>query len=153
MTDFPNKSMKSVNSGKNREIAPAASTPARPWLCGKLQKRLLQRVLGKMNADLATDLDLSTLAAESGHSRDHFLRTFRAAMGCSPHQIVGARPSYYRRSHNPIVQKGSLFAGVALRCDYFNQKEPRRGRAVVDVQLAMGASNETVTAASEAATE
>ena len=53
---------------------------------GKLQKRLLQRVLDRMKADLATDLDLSTLAAESGYSRSHFLRTFRAAMGCSPHQ-------------------------------------------------------------------
>jgi AraC family transcriptional regulator len=41
-----------------------------------------------MKADLATDLDLSTLAAESGYSRSHFLRTFRAAMGCSPHQCL-----------------------------------------------------------------
>jgi AraC family transcriptional regulator len=54
--------------------------------CEKLQKRLLQRVLGRMRAELATDLDLHTLAAESGYSRSHFLRTFRAAMGCSPHQ-------------------------------------------------------------------
>jgi len=39
-----------------------------------------------MKADLGTDLDLNTLAAESGYSRSHFLHTFRAAMGCSPHQ-------------------------------------------------------------------
>ena len=39
-----------------------------------------------MKVDLATDLDLNTLAAESGYSRSHFLRMFRAAMGCSPHQ-------------------------------------------------------------------
>jgi AraC-like DNA-binding protein len=58
----------------------------RPLQCGRVQKRLLQRVLDRMKADLATDLDLSTLAAESGYSRSHFLRTFRAAMGCSPHQ-------------------------------------------------------------------
>jgi transcriptional regulator GlxA family with amidase domain len=54
--------------------------------CGRLQRRLLQRVLDRMKADLASDLDLSTLAAESGYSRSHFLRTFRAVMGCSPHQ-------------------------------------------------------------------
>ena len=54
--------------------------------CGKLQKRLLQRVLDRMKADLAKDLDLNTLAAESGYSRSHFLRTFRAVMGYSPHQ-------------------------------------------------------------------
>jgi transcriptional regulator GlxA family with amidase domain len=56
--------------------------------CGKLRNRLLQRVLDRMKADLATVLDLSTLAAESGYSRSHFLRTFRAAMGCSPHQYL-----------------------------------------------------------------
>jgi AraC family transcriptional regulator len=59
-----------------------------PSRCGKLQKRLLQRVLDRMKADLAADLDLSTLAAESGYSRSHFLRTFRAVMGCSPHQCL-----------------------------------------------------------------
>jgi AraC family transcriptional regulator len=92
--------MNSVNSGENREIAPAAATAARADVlsggtravrrsqCGKLPKRLLQRVLDRMNADLAADLDLSTLAAESGYSRSHFLRTFRAAMGCSPHQCL-----------------------------------------------------------------
>jgi transcriptional regulator GlxA family with amidase domain len=56
--------------------------------CGKLRNRLLQRVLDRMKADLATDLDLSTLAAESGYSRSHFLRMFRARMGCSPHQYL-----------------------------------------------------------------
>jgi AraC-like DNA-binding protein len=56
--------------------------------CGKLQRRLLQRVLDRMKADLATDLDLNTLAAESGYSRSHFLRTFRAVIGCSPHQYL-----------------------------------------------------------------
>ena len=54
--------------------------------CGKLQRRLLQRVLDRMNVDPAATLDLNTLAAESGYSRSHFLRTFRAVMGCSPHQ-------------------------------------------------------------------
>jgi transcriptional regulator GlxA family with amidase domain len=60
---------------------------AKPSQCGKLPNRLLQRVLERMKADLGTDLDLSTLAAESGY-RSHFLRTFRVAMGCSPHQYV-----------------------------------------------------------------
>jgi AraC family transcriptional regulator len=39
-----------------------------------------------MNADLDTDLDLKTIAAESGYSRNHFLRMFRAATACTPHQ-------------------------------------------------------------------
>jgi AraC-like DNA-binding protein len=50
---------------------------AGPSQCGKLQKRLPQRVLDRMKADFATDLDLSAFAAESGYSRSHFLRTFR----------------------------------------------------------------------------
>ena len=40
---------------------------------GKVRNRLLQRVLDRMKADLATVLDLSTLAAESDYSRSHFL--------------------------------------------------------------------------------
>jgi transcriptional regulator GlxA family with amidase domain len=61
---------------------------AAPSRCGKLQRRLLQRALDRMKADLASDLGLNTLAAESGYSRSHFLRTFRAVMGCSPHQCL-----------------------------------------------------------------
>jgi AraC family transcriptional regulator len=57
-----------------------------PFQAGKMPTRVLQRVLDRMKADLATDLDLHTLAAESGYSRTHFLRTFRASTGYSPHQ-------------------------------------------------------------------
>jgi len=53
---------------------------------GKMPTRVLQRVLDMMRAYLATDLDLHTIAAESGYSRTHFLRTFRQSMGYSPHQ-------------------------------------------------------------------
>jgi AraC family transcriptional regulator len=48
--------------------------------------RALRRVLERMEAEVANDLDLSTLAAEMGYSRSHFLRIFRAGTGCSPHQ-------------------------------------------------------------------
>jgi AraC family transcriptional regulator len=53
---------------------------------GALPTHKLRRVIERMNADLDTDLDLKTIAAESGYSRDHFLRMFRAATGCTPHQ-------------------------------------------------------------------
>jgi AraC family transcriptional regulator len=68
--------------------ATGGTRAAGPSPRGKLPNRLLQRVLERMKADLATDLDLSTLAAESGYSRSHFLCTFRAAIGCSPHQCL-----------------------------------------------------------------
>jgi AraC family transcriptional regulator len=48
--------------------------------------RALQRVLDRMKAEFATDLDLRTLSAESGYGRTQFLRMFRTATGCSPHQ-------------------------------------------------------------------
>src|SRR5260370_2186996 len=46
----------------------------------------LRPVIGRMNADLDTDLDLKTTAAESGYSRNHFLQIFRVATECTPHQ-------------------------------------------------------------------
>jgi AraC family transcriptional regulator len=58
----------------------------KPSQSGKMPTRILQRVLDRMRADLATNLDLHTIAAESGYSRTHFLRTFRASTGYSPHQ-------------------------------------------------------------------
>src|SRR5262249_38394807 len=54
----------------------------------KLSHPRLRRVVDRMEAELGTDLDLKTLAAESGYSRNHFLRMFRAATGYSPHQYL-----------------------------------------------------------------
>jgi len=53
-----------------------------------LPTRLLRRVLDRMRADVSANLDLATLAAESGYSRAHFLRTFRAATGQTPHSYL-----------------------------------------------------------------
>jgi AraC family transcriptional regulator len=53
---------------------------------GALPVHSLRRVIERMNTDFCTDLDLKTLAAESGYSRNHFLRMFRAATSCTPHQ-------------------------------------------------------------------
>jgi AraC family transcriptional regulator len=52
-----------------------------------LPRHLLQRVLERMH-DLVADLDLQTLAAESGYSRSHFLRMFEAATGLTPHRYL-----------------------------------------------------------------
>src|SRR3982074_3501554 len=45
---------------------------------GALPAHKLRRVIERMNADLDTDLDLKTIAAESGYSRNHLLPRFRA---------------------------------------------------------------------------
>jgi AraC family transcriptional regulator len=51
----------------------------------KLPQYLLRRVLDRMR-ELQSDLDLSTLAAETGYSRSQFLRMFHAAVGYTPHR-------------------------------------------------------------------
>lgn len=48
----------------------------------------LRRVLERMQADLSSQLDLQTLAVESGYSRSHFLKMFREAMHCTPHRYL-----------------------------------------------------------------
>jgi len=53
-----------------------------------LPPRPLRRVLERMRVDISVNLDLATLAAETGYSRAHFLRTFRAATGQTPHRYL-----------------------------------------------------------------
>jgi AraC family transcriptional regulator len=53
-----------------------------------LPHRLLQRVTERMKSDFRSDLSLAALAAESGYSRAHFLRMFRAATGQTPHRYL-----------------------------------------------------------------
>jgi AraC family transcriptional regulator len=54
----------------------------------RLPPRALRRVFERMRADVSANLDLATLAAESGYSRAHFLRTFRGATGQTPHRYL-----------------------------------------------------------------
>jgi AraC family transcriptional regulator len=53
-----------------------------------LPPRLLRRVVELMHANLGGNLDLATLAGESGYSRAHFLCKFRTATGQTPHQYL-----------------------------------------------------------------
>jgi AraC-like DNA-binding protein len=97
-------------------LIPGGTQVSSPSRCGKLLNRMLQRVLDRMKADLAADLDLNTLAAESGYSRSHFLRTFRAAMGCSPHQWltrlrVEQAKTLLRETSNTLID-------IALECGF-----------------------------------
>ena len=53
-----------------------------------LPKPRLARVIESMHSDLCASHDLEGLARESGYSRNHFIRMFRAATGFSPHQYL-----------------------------------------------------------------
>src|SRR5215469_15340268 len=90
----------------------------KPSQSGKMPTRILQRVLDRMRADFATNLDLHTIAAESGYSRTHFLRVFRASTGYSPHdwltrlRIEEAKTRLQNQSYSLI--------NIALDCGFSN---------------------------------
>ncbi len=84
-----------------------------------LPSRLLRRVHEKIEANLDTDLKLESLAAESGYSRAHFLRMFRAATGVTPHQYV--LDLRIHRAKQCLGQKSSTLIDVALACGFSSQ--------------------------------
>jgi AraC family transcriptional regulator len=52
-----------------------------------LPRQVLQRIIERMRC-FSCDLSLQALANESGYSRVHFVRMFRAATGYSPHNYL-----------------------------------------------------------------
>jgi AraC family transcriptional regulator len=79
----------------------------------------LRRVLERMDADLATDLDLKTLAVESGYSRNHFLRMFLAATGFTPHQYL--LRMRVKRAQALMKDPSKRLIDVALACGFSSQ--------------------------------
>jgi AraC family transcriptional regulator len=106
--------------------------PARPSRYRKMPGRILQRVLDRMKADFASDLDLKTIAAESGYSRSHFLRTFRASVGYSPHQWLMRLRIEEAKA---LLQKNSRsLIDIALECGFSSHAHlSRTFRQVVGV--------------------
>jgi AraC family transcriptional regulator len=81
-----------------------------------LPRRILQRVLDRMQAEFSLDLDLATLAAESGYSRAHFLRMFRLATGETPHHYL----QRLRLEHacRQLAETPASLIEVALECGF-----------------------------------
>jgi AraC family transcriptional regulator len=89
---------------------------------GQSENRLpvprLRRVVNRMEEDLSAGLDLKTLAAESGYSRNHFLRMFRAATGLTPHQyLLHVR---VKRAQALLKDRSQRLIDVALACGFSN---------------------------------
>lgn len=94
------------NSDRNREQSPR----------NKLPLLRLRRVVERMEADLSKDLDLKILASESGYSRNHFLRMFRAATGVTPHQyLIRLRVT---KAQDLIRNRSHRLLDVALACGF-----------------------------------
>ena len=81
-----------------------------------LPLRLLQRALERMQADLSAKIDLTTLAVESGYSRAHFLRTFRAATGQTPHRYL--LELRLTKAQALIASRSMPLVDIALACGF-----------------------------------
>jgi AraC family transcriptional regulator len=73
-----------------------------------------------MKCNFRTDLTLTSLAGESGYSRAHFLRMFRAAMAQTPHQYL-----------------------VSLRLEKAVRMMKERSTPLIDIAVACGFSSHT----------
>jgi AraC family transcriptional regulator len=81
-----------------------------------LPRPRLKRVLDRMQADLSTDLDLHSLAKESGYSKSHFLRMFREATGITPYQyLLRLR---LQQAQRMIKEKSSGLVDIAFACGF-----------------------------------
>jgi AraC family transcriptional regulator len=76
----------------------------------------LRRVLDLMRANLSVDLDLHSLAKESGYSRSHFLRMFRSTMGITPHQYL--LQLRVQQAQRMIKEDSSDLVDIALACGF-----------------------------------
>lgn len=79
----------------------------------------LRRVIDRMATDLSDDLSLDTLARESGYSRAHFLRMFRAATGNTPHRYLKEMRLEFARDR--LATSADPIAEIALSAGFSSQ--------------------------------
>jgi AraC family transcriptional regulator len=88
-----------------------------------LPPHLMRRVLERMH-DLQANLDLQTLASETGYSRNHFLRMFYAAAGTTPHKYL--LQLRVRRAQE-LLRCGSMpLIDIAAHCGFSNHAHMSR---------------------------
>jgi AraC family transcriptional regulator len=95
-------------------LGTAKKQRARPGASG-LPRHLLARVTERMH-DLNSNPDLQSLAAETGYSRSHFLRLFRAATGCAPHHYL--LQLRLKRAQELMRQKRTSLIDIAAACGF-----------------------------------
>jgi AraC family transcriptional regulator len=80
-----------------------------------LPQRHLRRVLERMQNGLNDNLDLATLAIESGYGRAQFLRMFRAATGQTPHRYLLELRLEKARA---LIVSGMPLVDIAAACGF-----------------------------------
>jgi AraC family transcriptional regulator len=89
--------------------------PKRPDF-SPLPRCILRRVIDRMEAGLDADLTLAALATESGYSRAHFIRMFKAATGQTPHRYL--LELRLGRAKSMLVDRAHSLTDIALACGF-----------------------------------
>jgi AraC family transcriptional regulator len=84
-----------------------------------LPSRILNRIREKIESSLHADVSLEALAEESGYSRAHFLRMFRAATGVTPHQYI--LDMRLTQAQEWLRQKHASLIDIAAMCGFSSQ--------------------------------
>jgi AraC family transcriptional regulator len=88
-----------------------------------LPKHVLRRVIERMRI-FDSDLSLQALANESGYSRVHFVRMFKAATGSSPHSyLVNLK---LERVRELLKNPSMSLIGIALDCGFSSHSHMSR---------------------------
>ena len=86
------------------------------YAASPLPRHLLQRVIERMH-DL--DVDLQSLATETGYSRTHFVRMFHAATGRTPHHYI--LQLRLTRAKDLIRERRTSLIDIAALCGFSSQ--------------------------------
>ena len=88
-----------------------------------LPRHVLRRIIERMRC-FSCDLSLQTLANESGYSRVHFIRMFRAATGYSPHNyLLNLR---LERARELLKNPSLSLIDIALDCGFSSHSHMSR---------------------------
>src|SRR5215475_8259619 len=102
-----------------REDAPSSAEKQ----VSPLPRHILRRVIEQMR-NFESKLSLQMLAKESGYSRVHFVRMFRAATGCSPHNyLLNLR---LERARELLKNPSISLIDIALDCGFSSHSHMSR---------------------------
>jgi AraC family transcriptional regulator len=88
-----------------------------------LPKHVLRRIIERMRS-FSSDLSLQALASESGYSRVHFIRMFKAATGYSPHNYL--LNLKLERARELLKNPSMSLIDIALDCGFSSHSHMSR---------------------------
>jgi AraC family transcriptional regulator len=101
-----------------RGVAREARAPAVQPRANPLRSALMRRAEEYVQANLAGEISLASLARLSCMSVDHFLRSFRAACGLTPYQYV--LEQRLRKASTMLKTGNTPIAAIAVQCGFGN---------------------------------